>query len=152
MVYKIAEAFLTFGAVRHYKLQKLCYFSYAWYLTFFGEKLFRQKFYADDEGPVCPELYEKYIVYGDQPIPRSQKKICDVIADPEVREFIEAVYDAHGYLNAGELRRLACSEEPWLLSRQRLAQGRDNAYDDEEIVNWNTKKVLNELSKESILV
>lgn len=151
MVYKIAEAMLTFDSMTNDRLQKLCYFAYAWYLTFFGERLFEERFEAWEKGPVCPELFQKYGRYGLRPIPKSGKPLRHIIAGGELQEFLQAVYDAHGKLKAEELVQLACSEEPWLLALKRLNEEGDNStYCDEEIVHWNTKKVLKELNRENI--
>lgn len=153
MVYKIAEAMLTFEAMTIDKLQKLCYFAYAWYLTFFGEKLFTEKFEARENGPVCPELGERYGEYGSARIPRVDKALAEIIEDEELREFLQVVYDAHGTLKAKELTGLACSEEPWRKAMERMnTEGVKPVYSDEEIVNWSTKKVLRELNRENISV
>lgn len=149
MLYKIAEAMLTFEALNNEKLQKLCYFAYGWYLTFYGERLFPEKFEAWEQGPVCPELYEKYKWYGKNKIPRVRKEISQIIEDAELEEFLTAVFDAHGRLEEEELLDLACAEEPWLSAFRLLQQGESSVYDDEQIVQWNTRKVLRELNREN---
>lgn len=150
MVFKIAEAMLTFHALTNDRLQKLCYFAYAWYLTFFGERLFEERFEAWEQGPVCPKLYDKYKRYGLTEIPRSDKELAQIIPDENLREFLIAVFDAHGLLKPEELIHLACSEEPWQFALRRFEEGDSSLYSDEEIVNWNTKKVLRELSRENV--
>ncbi|HHV64932.1 MAG TPA: DUF4065 domain-containing protein [Peptococcaceae bacterium] len=150
MIHRIAEAMLTFGPLTTDKLQKLCYFAYAWYLTFYGERLFREKFEAGEQGPVCPELAKKYLEYGQGLIPKSDKKLGVIINDEELKEYLIVLYDAYGCLNSEQLTELACSEEPWLNARERLAAGGSPVYRDEEIVNWNTRKILRELSRENI--
>lgn len=151
MVYKIAEAMLTFDSMTNDRLQKLCYFAYAWYLAFFGQRLFEERFEAWEKGPMCPELLQKYKRYGLRPIPRSGKPLPTIIPDDELQEFIQVVYDAHGRLTSEELTLLACSEEPWRMALNRLnEEGGNSTYSDEEIVHWNTKKVLKELRRENI--
>jgi uncharacterized phage-associated protein len=150
VIFRIAEALLTFDSMAHDKLQKLCYFSYAWYLTFFGERLFEQKFEVWEKGPVCPELFEKYQKYGLKPIPKTRAKLEEIISEEELREFLKAIFDAYGHLSNKELIFLACSEDPWLKALQRLEKGLSSVYDDEEIVNWHTRNVLKELNKENI--
>ncbi len=150
MVFKIAEAMLTFDSMTNDRLQKLCYFSYAWYLTFFGERLFEQRFEAWEKGPVCPELYERYQSYGSKQIPRVKKDLAKIILNEDLQEFLRTVYDAHGSLKPEEIINLACSEEPWIMALNRLEEGDNSTYKDEEIINWNTKKVLRELNRENI--
>jgi uncharacterized phage-associated protein len=98
---------------------------------------------------VCPELYDKYKRYGLRKIPKSEREIAQIIPDGDLQEFLTAVYDAHGHLKQHELLSLACSEEPWLLAWKRLEEGESSIYFDEEIVNWNTKKVLRELNQDN---
>ncbi|MGI6451186.1 MAG: Panacea domain-containing protein [Desulfitobacteriia bacterium] len=150
MIDRIAEAMLTFSSLTTDKLQKLCYFAYAWYLTFYGERLFSERFEAGEHGPVCPELAKKYLKYGQGLIPKSDKKLAGIINDEELREYLIVLYDAHGRLSSEQLTELACSEEPWLNARERSAAGGSPVYQDDEIVNWNTRKVLRELSRENI--
>jgi uncharacterized phage-associated protein len=150
MIYTIAEALLTFDSMSQDRLQKLCYFAYAWYLTFFGERLFEERFEAWEDGPVCPELFEKYEDYNRMPIPKSKQELEQVIPKADLHEFLRAIYDAHGSLKAVELHQLACSEEPWRLALKRQEEGEDPAYSDEEIISWNTKKVLQELHRENM--
>jgi len=152
MIDKIAEAMLTFDSMTNDKLQKMCYFSYAWYLTFFGERLFKERFEAWEKGPVCPELHEKYHNFGRMKIPRINKKLEEVIQDYDLQEFLLAVYDAHGNLKPEELIYLACSEEPWIAAIRRMEEGDSSIYRDEDIVNWNTKKVLKELNQENMSI
>ncbi|RNC29834.1 MAG: hypothetical protein AWM53_00052 [Candidatus Dichloromethanomonas elyunquensis] len=153
MIYEIAEAMLTFEAMTNEKLQKLCYFAYAWYLTFFGERLFEEKFEAWENGPTCPELFEKYQLYGRMQIPRVQKRLDKIIEKKDLQEFLEAVYDAHGSLKTEELVLLTRSEEPWIKALQRKSEKGDRlTYGDDDIINWNTKKVLKELNRENITV
>lgn len=150
MIDRIAEAMLTFDSMTNDKLQKLCYFSYAWYLTFFGKRLFEERFEAWEKGPVCPKLHERYRIFGRMSIPKADKAISEVIQDLELQEFLEAVYDAHGTLKPEELIYLACSEEPWINAVRRMEEGESSVYFDEEIINWNTRKVLRELRNENI--
>ncbi|NLI92137.1 MAG: DUF4065 domain-containing protein [Peptococcaceae bacterium] len=152
MVFKIAEAILSFDSMTNQKLQKLCYFSYAWYLTFFGEKLFEEKFEAWENGPVCPELHKKYERYDRMLIPRVNRKLETIIDQKEIQEFLQAVYDAHGNLKEEELIHLACSEEPWIKALQRKNNEEPFTYMDDDIIHWNTKKVLRELNRENISV
>jgi len=149
MVFKIAEALLTFESLTNDKLQKLCYFSYAWYLTFFGQKLFVQQFEAWEKGPVCPVLYEKYKIYEPKRIPRVRKRLEQVIPDAEIQEFLKVIYDAYGHLSPEQITREVCSEQPWIAALQRQGRGEQPVYDDEEIITCYTKKVLKELRREN---
>lgn len=148
MVYKIAEAMLSIDPISKSKLQKLCYYAYAWHITFFGQKLFDQLFMAGEDGPICLELAAKYQGYDEDPIPRSEKKLYEIIPDPDLREFLIAVYDAHAHLTEDQLKTMACMEDPWINARNRTGE-HCCVYLDEEIIEWQTSKVLKELKKDS---
>lgn len=152
MVFTIAEAMLTFDSMPHRRLQKMCYFAYAWHLVFFGKKLFPQSFEAWEQGPVCPELYKAYQQYGEKMIPKINKSLEAVICENEMREFLWAVYEAHGNLTMEQLEILACSEDPWLYVRQKQQEDPDSSrcMDDQAIIEWYTKKLLKEMKNENI--
>lgn len=63
-IYEVANFFLNKEAMSHKKLQKLCYFSQAWYLANYGEPLVPNRFEAWVHGPVSPDLYYKYKGWG----------------------------------------------------------------------------------------
>lgn len=71
-IYKVASWFLMNSPeVNNKKLQKLVYYSYAWYLTLNNEsaesiknRFFNARFEAWIHGAVEPNLYEKYRKYG----------------------------------------------------------------------------------------
>ena len=48
------------GSVSTMKLQKLAFYSQAYYLVEFGAPLFSEKFEAWANGPVAPELFRKH--------------------------------------------------------------------------------------------
>ena len=147
MVYKIAEAMLCMDSISRPKLQKLCYYAYAWYITFYGQRLFDQLYMAGEDGPICLELEAKYQEYGDEPIPSSEKKLYEVIPDADLREFLIAVFDAHDHLSEDQLKTMACMEDPWINARSRSGE-HCCIYLDEEIIDWQTSKVLRELKND----
>lgn len=49
----------TCDDVSNKKLQKLAYYVYAWYMTFYGVKIANMEFEAWEHGPVCRKLYNK---------------------------------------------------------------------------------------------
>ena len=150
MVYKVADAMLSIDSISRPKLQKLCYYAYAWYITFFGERLFNQLLMAGERGPICLELEAKYQEFEKDPIPKIEKKLFEIIPDAELREFLIAIYDAHGELTDEQLETMSCMEDPWINARNREGE-LSCIYIDEEIIEWQTAKVLKELKNENIL-
>ncbi len=98
--------------ITNMKLQKLLYYSYAWYLVEKKKKLFDDKIFAWKYGPVVLNVYERYGVYGAEPIKEAQG------GDPESldlfsKRIIEDVFAIYGGKSAIELMELSHSEAPW---------------------------------------
>ncbi len=114
-VYDVADTFLALESMPHKKLQKLCYYAYAWHLAIFvGEPLFNSYFEAWIHGPVCPPLYHSYKEYGYFFIPQNDKYPN---IDQEKIEFIETIYSLYGHMTADELEALTHNEGPWRNAR-----------------------------------
>lgn len=87
-VLDVARAMLTFESMPHKKLQKLCYYTYAWFLTFYRERLFNGPFEAWIHGPVHPELYQFYKENGWKPIDQvSRESLANI--DEKTYEFLK---------------------------------------------------------------
>lgn len=114
-----AKFFLSLGDadMTHKKLQKLCYYAYAWNLALRDEILFEEKFQAWVHGPVSPELYQEYRRYGWEPIPAVERPAFE----QPVSELLEVVYNTYGAFTGDELEALTHTEEPWLEARGNLA-------------------------------
>lgn len=129
----VAQWFLNKSAMTNKKLQKLCYYAYAWFITFSNEledctreneasiaSISADDFQAWIHGPVCPRLYQKYKVYGWQEIPKSETKPK---ANEEIESFLQEVWDAYGKFTADELESMTHSEAPWILARKGVPMG-----------------------------
>ena len=105
------------GEMSTMKLQKLCYYSQAWSLVW-DDPLFDEDFQAWENGPVCPELFQK------------TKGRYSVVADDETggennltdsqKETIDVVLNHYGGHNAQWLSQLTHMEEPWKAARADL--------------------------------
>lgn len=111
----IAKFFLSKNDhnMTHKKLQKLCYYAYAWYLVLRGERLFEERFQAWVHGPVSPLLYKKYKGHGWNPIPPEDEPFLQ----SEVIEVLEEVYRTYGEFTGDDLESLTHSELPWIEAR-----------------------------------
>lgn len=101
------------------KLQKLVYYSQAWYLVWQDSPLFVDKIEAWPNGAVIRNLYEahsgKYFltagdINGDSgKLSDSQKKIIDLVCE------------RYGNLNGAQFAELTHNERPWRDARKRLS-------------------------------
>lgn len=120
-VLDVASAMLTFESMPHKKLQKLCYYTYAWFLTFYGEHLFSGLFEAWIHGPVHPDLYQVYKENGWKPIDQvSRDSLTNISA--ETYEFLGIIYGSYGGLTGDELEAVTHDEEPWTEARGGLPE------------------------------
>ncbi len=137
----VAKTFLSFEPMTHKKLQKLCYYAYAWHLTLFGSPLFREKFQAWVHGPVSPELYQEYKTHGWREIPQLNEHVFEN-QEQSVIDIIESVYASYGDLSGDELEILTHEEDPWLVARNGLPDHAPSQtmIEDEVIRNFYSKK------------
>ncbi|MCI8400878.1 MAG: SocA family protein [Lachnospiraceae bacterium] len=121
------------------KLQKLAYYSYAWYLTIYGYKLTDIVFEAWEHGPVSRYLYNEYRRYGWNTIPRYRGFL---LVPDETLDFIEAVVDYYGDYDADQLEKMTHGEAPWQEARQGYApsEASDAVISDFSIVNYYSRK------------
>lgn len=100
------------------KVQKLAYYSQAWYVVFKdGKTLFPDKIEAWMHGPAIRNLWHKYKDYGYQNVPNVSKSVN---LSSETQKIIDAVFDVYGHLDAEYLEALTHREDPWLDARQGL--------------------------------
>lgn len=116
-IFDIANAFLSIGPQTHKKLQKLCYYAYAWYLAQMDERLFEESFEAWVHGPVCPELYN-YIRHdchyvGDWAVVPQYTGTVNA----DAKSIAEWVYEAYGEFSGTDLEMMTHHEDPWIKAR-----------------------------------
>jgi uncharacterized phage-associated protein len=102
------------------KLQKLVYYSYAWYLVSNDgqKKLFPERVEAWIHGPVIPKLYFKYKEFGFGPIDPKLGDKNNISGDEKI--LLDEIWDQYGKLDADTLEALAHSEPPWREARKNL--------------------------------
>lgn len=121
----IVRWLLHYEQMTHKKMQKLLYFCYGIYLfrNNFDENnintvLFSNNFEAWVHGPVIPEIYAIYKVYG----------VNDLSIEENVDNFDERVMEAlnetmqlYGNYSADELEYITHNQLPWKNARQGLS-------------------------------
>ena len=107
----------TGSFVSNLKLQKLVYYSQAWHLALQDAPLFDEDFQAWVHGPVIPELYQKYKVFGWQPITMDVSPQLPA----SVIEFLHGVANEYFSCDAYELEQMTQIESPWNMARGGLA-------------------------------
>ncbi|MCX6704535.1 MAG: DUF4065 domain-containing protein [Candidatus Woesebacteria bacterium] len=98
--------------VTNMKLQKLVYYTYAWYAAEKGEPLFKEPIEAWKYGPVVTSVYEAYKGFGADVIKEPRDGNPDNL-DKFTKALIDDVFKVYGGKSAVELVELAHSEAPW---------------------------------------
>lgn len=140
-VFDIAEWFLSkLPKISNKKLQKLVYYAYCWYLTFFNEddehienRFFENKFEAWIHGAVYPELYQKYKGYGSSPIPQYTGSLKEFSSDDE--DLLNQVMEVYGAYTGNALESICRQESPRQKARGNVSSNiaSDNLINDVEI-------------------
>lgn len=131
VIFKVAQWFLNKMPMSENKLQKLCYYAYAWYIVFFNDAdvinneediktLCDDYFEAWIHGPVCRRLYNKYRQYGGENIPAEAEK---PIFDDKTTDLLNQVWNIYGSLTADQLEHLTHQEDPWKMAREGVPFG-----------------------------
>jgi uncharacterized phage-associated protein len=125
-VFDVARYFLsksipnTPRAITHLKLQKLIYYAQGWYLGFTGNALFDQDIEAWVHGPVSPDLYQVYKMYGSNEIyPEKFDNSHSVFTQLQL-DILDAVWEAYGEYSGKYLEESTHQELPWLEARGHL--------------------------------
>lgn len=100
------------------KLQKLLYYSQAWFLALYGKPLFEEEFQAWVHGPVLPSQYYRFNEFRWMPITKevSEPKFEDSVAD-----HLCEVLEVFGVETAVALEQMTHDELPWKRARGDLA-------------------------------
>ncbi|MDC4240683.1 DUF4065 domain-containing protein [Clostridium tertium] len=137
-IFEVADFFLSKVEMSQKKLQKMCYYAYAWYLTLYDEMLFDNgKFEAWIHGPVNIELYHRYKKYGWRSIPKSG----GVELSEDIEEFLNAIFNTFNEYTADQLETMTHDEAPWIEARNGIEADKpsNNKLDDEVIKNFYSK-------------
>lgn len=96
-------------AMTHLKVQKLLYFSQAYYLANFKTPLFEEDFEAWAHGPVLRSVFNDYSGSKWEALPPTDEpEIDEAICD-----YLEAVYANFGKFSAKQLERISHDHTPW---------------------------------------
>ena len=96
-------------------LQKILYYSQAFFKVFYGYHLFENDCEAWDQGPVYPEIYSKF---KDYKYIVSKNDVCSL--DEEEQFFIDLIMRYLGCYSGKALERMTHCEKPWRETRKGL--------------------------------
>ena len=103
-------------------LQKMLYYAQAFYFALFSAELFPDVCQAWTHGPVYPEVYHKYKIYGCNPIEAPVLDSEEDIGELTTREveFLNSIIYAVGCYSGQTLENMTHGERPWRKARGEL--------------------------------
>lgn len=115
-VFDVANYFLLLDdnndgeGISNLKLQKLCYYAQGFHLAIFNTPLFNEEIEAWAHGPVVPELYHRFKVFGSGSITPEN---YPVYLTHQQSQLIDEVYTVFGQYSAWKLRNMTHDEPTW---------------------------------------
>lgn len=106
-------------------LQKILYYVQAFFFALYGEEIFSDPCQAWVHGPVYPDVYYKYKMYGYNPIELPLLDTGNDLDELTTREIelLDAVITAFGCYSGTILEKMTHSELPWREARGNLLPG-----------------------------
>ena len=74
--------------------------------------LFNEAIEAWQYGPVVPELYHAYKLFGNTPLPQPHRETVNLFTQPE-QELLNQIYYEYGQFSAWRLSDMTHQETPW---------------------------------------
>lgn len=114
-VIDIANWFLQKEPMTHKKIQKICYYAYAWHFALKNKELCNDaEFEAWVHGPVSRKLYDKYKGRGWE---THTLESSPPMIDRDTEEVLDRVWDTYGNQTGTALEALTHTELPWKKAR-----------------------------------
>jgi uncharacterized phage-associated protein len=96
--------------ITHLKVQKLLYFSQAWYQVLKNEELFAEEIEAWAHGPVVREVFNEFKENGWNPLSPTSDMVS---IDKDTEDVLTQVLNAYGDLTAKTLENMTHQDDPW---------------------------------------
>lgn len=109
----------TDWVISNLKLQKVLYFLQAQHLVSTDKKLFEDEIEAWDFGPVVPEVYREYAIFGGASIPGFMKQMPHIAKDDA--RIINPMLDKLRNYSATDLTQLTLNQNPWLRNHSKYS-------------------------------
>lgn len=100
--------------ISNLKLQKILYFVQAEFLVSRNQPCFAEQIEAWDFGPVVPEVYQEYKIFGGSNIPVIGRVVNTAVISEADQELINGVVDECSRYSASALVDITHNQSPWV--------------------------------------
>lgn len=103
-------------------IQKLLYYTQAFYYVFTNDFIFREDCEAWEKGIVYPSVNERYERFGYETVNKNILVNTKLILENNERNIVESVIKFYGCYSGKILKEMTCNEAPWILTKTRIAE------------------------------
>lgn len=121
-------------SISNLKLQKILYFVQANFLVSKNQPCFSEQIEAWDFGPVVPEVYHEYKIYGGASIPAFFRDNAISVISTNDKKLIDEMIDSCADYSASALVEITHNQSPWLEAYNK--PGKNNVITNESIKNF----------------
>ncbi len=100
-------------SISNLKLQKILYFVQANFLISIGRPCFEENIEAWDFGPVVPDVYHKFKIFGSADLPEAVCKGAESLILRSDKQLINEQVDECGEYSASSLVEITHNQDPW---------------------------------------
>lgn len=100
-------------SISNLKLQKILYFVQAEFLVTNNQPCFSEEIEAWDFGPVVPEVYHQYKIFGSANIPVIRRVFNPTKILPEDEVLMDGIIDQCAEYSASDLVQITHNQSPW---------------------------------------
>lgn len=100
--------------ISNLKLQKILYFVQAEFLVSTNQPCFAEEIEAWDFGPVVPEVYQEYKIFGSANIPVFRRGVGSITISRDDQELINGIVDECAQYSASALVDITHRQTPWI--------------------------------------
>lgn len=112
--YIIERCSATNRTISNLKLQKILYFVQAEFLVTKNQPCFAEEIQAWDFGPVVPDVYYTYRMFGSANIPCIGKSRVSQIISSSDKELLDGIIDECSKYSASALVEITHNQTPWM--------------------------------------
>ena len=124
-------------SISNLKLQKILYFVQAEFLVNTGKPCFSEEIEAWDFGPVVPEVYHEFKIFGSADIPRAVCMNADELILKKDRKIINEMVDQCAHYTASALVEITHNQDPWVKAYEKYC---NNVIEKEDIQQYFEKE------------
>lgn len=108
----------SYKNITNLKLQKILFYTQAWYLANYGEAVFSDEIHAWEYGPVVPSVYHEYKKFKRDPIQLDFNDLDISNIDTDTKLYLDNIWEAYKHYSGLQLVDFTHKEESYIKARK----------------------------------